>query len=117
MQLNNPVCRLLQDVWISRPVEFPFCEYAQAVLWALLQRLGVEHPYHSLCQLLALARGNLGKSGKPVSQGSDAAHHVDIAKVVAACTLLQRIAQRPDRQACLCAALLASRAQMQAVTK
>ena len=69
------------------------------MLWALLERLGVEHPYHSLCQLLALARGNLDRLGKPMSQGSDAAHHVDLDKVIAADTLLQRIAQQPDRQA------------------
>ena len=38
--------------------------WVQATLAALLEKLGVEHPYHTLYHLLALSNGARGQDGK-----------------------------------------------------
>lgn len=36
----------------------------QPALHGLIERMATDHPYHVLCQLLALKNGNLGSDGK-----------------------------------------------------
>lgn len=59
--------------WNRKPAEK---HLLQATLAALLEKLGVEHPYHTLYHLLALSNGARGQDGKrgrgalQVSQGT-----------------------------------------------
>ncbi|KAK9814933.1 hypothetical protein WJX73_002395 [Symbiochloris irregularis] len=65
----------------------------QIVLRKLLERLAKDHPYHTLCQLLALAHGDVNKVGKRSSGSMNA----DPDKVAAAQAVLQQVAQHPNR--------------------
>ena len=73
----------------------------QGILKALLERLAIDHPHHTISQLLALSHGDLGKNGKPGHVDAAVQHRVDFDKVSAAKTLLERIAQNPERSGCL----------------
>ena len=66
----------------------------------LLQRLTVDHPYHTLYQLFALKNGNRGKDGKEVKAGDVVGGMtvtVDRDKVSAAYDLLRVVASKPVR--------------------
>ena len=67
---------------------------------ALLQRLAVDHPHHTLYQLFALKNGNRAKDGKAVQAG-DAVGGMTVAvdhdKVAAAHHLLNLVAADPAR--------------------
>ena len=74
------------------------CIGLQDVLKALLLRLALDHPHHTLCQVLALSHGDLDKHGKSSATRTTALrHNVDHDKVAAATSLLQHIAQHPHR--------------------
>lgn len=68
---------------------------------ALLEKLGVEHPYHILYHLLALSNGTRGTDGRrvrdPLAATGGMSHAVDPAKVAAADSMLRKIAHAPHR--------------------
>ena len=72
----------------------------QATLQALLLRLAVDHPFHTLYQIFALKNGNRGKDGREIQAGD--VHGVmsitvDRDKVAAATNLLRTVASNPSR--------------------
>lgn len=72
----------------------------QATLLTLLQRLTMDHPYHTLYQLFALKNGNRGKDGREVKAGDVVGGMtvtVDRDKVSAAYDLLKLVASNPAR--------------------
>lgn len=72
----------------------------QATLQTLLQRLTVDHPYHTLYQLFALKNGNRGRDGREVGAGNvvgGMSVSVDRDKVSAAHHLLTLVASNPAR--------------------
>ena len=74
--------------------------WLQATLLALLQRLAIDHPHHTLYQLFALKNGNRGKDGKAVQAGDVVGGmSVTVAydKVQAAHDLLRVVASNPAR--------------------
>lgn len=72
----------------------------QATLQALLQRLAIDHPFHSLYQIFALKNGNRGKDGQKIQAGDvygGMSISVDRDKVAAATQLLRAVASHPSR--------------------
>ena len=73
----------------------------QSILHRMLERLGREHPFHTLLQLFALKNGNRGSNGKVVQQdgvgGAELTYIADGDKVLAAGSVLQRVAATNER--------------------
>lgn len=70
----------------------------QAALHAQLRRMAVEHPFHVLPCLLALANGNRNAAGQQVTPTVNPDKmHVDWDKVNAALQLLQEVREAPGR--------------------
>ena len=68
---------------------------------ALLERLGRDHPYHTLYHVYGLKYGNRGKDGRVMAPagnvGGGMSHTMDLDKVAAADAVLQRIGAHTDR--------------------
>lgn len=73
----------------------------QAALSGLLVKLGRDHPYHVLYQLLSLQNGDRDAHGNADSLGSSRGglqQNVDVDKIQAAALVIQQISQDPRRQ-------------------
>lgn len=63
-------------------------------------KLGVDHPYHVLYQLLSLQNGDRdsrGQAGSLASNQGVMQQNVDVDKIQAAASVIQQIAQHPTR--------------------
>lgn len=72
----------------------------QDVLSGFLAKLGIDHPYHVLYQLLSLQNGNRDNKGNVDNSGSSKGglqQNVDVDKIQAAASVIRKIAQRPSR--------------------
>lgn len=70
------------------------------MLGTLLERMGAEHPHHTLWQLFALAHGNMDKHGRAIAPSDQVLQQqVDHSKVAAAGQVLSRVAKRANRRA------------------
>lgn len=66
----------------------------QATLQAMLRRMAVEHPYHVLYHLFALANGDCGDDGKKISSTTSKAAmelNIDHEKVAAAKCVIESV--------------------------
>ena len=60
----------------------------------MLRRMAVEHPYHVLYHLFALANGDIGDDGKKISQATSKAAmelNIDHEKVAAAKSIIESV--------------------------
>ena len=72
----------------------------QDTLQALLKRLAIDHPFHTLYQIFALKNGNRGKDGREVQAGDvygGMSIGIDQDKVAAATKLLRAVASNQSR--------------------
>jgi serine-protein kinase ATM len=72
----------------------------QSILHRMLERLGKEHPFHTLLHIFALKNGNRGSDGKVVQGGvggGELTYVADQDKVTAAGSVLQNIAATNER--------------------
>ncbi len=72
----------------------------QSILHRMLERLGREHPFHTLLQIYALKNGNRGSDGKVVQGGvggGELTYVADQDKVIAAGAVLETIAATNER--------------------
>ena len=65
-----------------------------------MTKLGIDHPYHVLYQLLSLTNGNRDNKGQVDNSGSSKGglqQNVDVDKIQAATAVIRKIAQHPSR--------------------
>ncbi len=72
----------------------------QEVLANFMVKLGVDHPYHVLYQLLSLQNGNRDNKGQIDNSGTNKGglqQNVDVDKIQAAASVIKKVAQHPSR--------------------
>lgn len=65
-----------------------------------MTKLGIDHPFHVLYQLLSLQNGNRDNKGRVDNSGTSKGglqQNVDMDKIQAAAAVIQKIAQHPSR--------------------
>ena len=74
--------------------------HVQEVLANFMVKLGIDHPYHVLYQLLSLQNGNRDNKGQIDNSGTNKGglqQNVDVDKVQAAASVIKKVAQHPSR--------------------